>query len=67
MAVDIKTISEDELRKDLRDSYKDISDCTRALSIGVFKCGSGSVQKRLDSNKGFVKVITAELERRENQ
>ena len=61
---DITTIPEEELRKDLQDSYADILACESALKLGITSYSGGSVQKRLDANKHFVQVISAELERR---
>ncbi len=62
---DIKTIPDDVLEKDLEDSYKDVLDCTTALKVGVTNYSGGSVQERLDNNKQFIKVIEAEIQRRE--
>ena len=62
--IDIKTISDETLKKDLDDSYKDIVDCTNALNVGVTNYSGGSVQERLDDNKQFVIVIEAEIKRR---
>jgi hypothetical protein len=50
--VDIKTIKDAELKQDLDDIHKDIKDCEKAL------------RERLNENKHFVKVITAEIQRR---
>lgn len=61
---DITTIPEEKLRQDLQDSYGDIIACEAALRIGVKTYSGGSVQKRLDANRGFIKVIEAELSRR---
>jgi len=57
-------ISDDRLKQDLTDSYKDIIDCTVALKNGVTQYSGGSVQERLTHNMHFVKVITAEIKRR---
>lgn len=61
---DITTIPTEELVSDLKDSIADIKTCEFALSRGVDEYNGKSVQYRLDANKHFVKVITAELERR---
>ena len=61
---DIKTIPDNELKKDLDDSYKDVLDCTTALRVGVVDYSGGSVQEQLDKNKQFIKVIEAEIQRR---
>ena len=65
--IDIKTIPDGTLKKDLEDSYKDVMDCTTALRLGVttYDYDSASVQERLDINKQFIKVIEAEIKRRE--
>jgi len=62
--VDISTIPTAELEKDLQDSRNDISVCEVALSMGVQSYSGGAVKKRLDGNRHFVEVITAELGRR---
>ena len=62
--IDIKTIPTDELEKDLEDSYKDIITCEAALSLGIELYSCGRVKERLEANRGFVEVITAELKRR---
>lgn len=64
MSVDITTISDDELRQDLSDSEQDINNCKLALAVGVTECGGDSVAYRLRRNREFVKIITAELDRR---
>lgn len=61
---DITTIPTPELEKDLKDSEEDIIACRFALSRGVVSYSGCSVQERLDANKNFVEVITAELSRR---
>lgn len=64
--IDIKTIPDEKLRQDLSDSYEDIAICANALLLGVTEFANGrSVQERLDDNNKFVKVITAEIERRD--
>ncbi len=60
----IQTIPIEELRKDLKESLSDIDICTKAKEQGINQYSGGSVQRRLDGNKHFVKVITAEIERR---
>jgi hypothetical protein len=65
MAVDITTIPEEDLRKDLQESYDDILACESALKLGVMFYSGGSVKERLDKNKYFVRVISKELARRE--
>jgi len=62
--VDITTIPEEQLRKDLEESYADIMACEAALRIGVTTYSGGSMQKRLDANRGFIKAIEKELARR---
>lgn len=61
---DITTIPQTELEKDLADSLADIRMCEFALLQGVTTYSGGAVEDRLEKNKYFVKVITAELERR---
>lgn len=61
---DIEAIPEEELRKDLQDSYDDIALCKMALFLGVVDYSSGGVQDRLIGNQRIVKVILAELSRR---
>ena len=60
----ISEIPEEELRKDLEESYKDLLAAKAALKLGITTCGTGSVQSRIDSNKHFIEVITTELSRR---
>lgn len=62
--VDIKEIPTSELEKDLLESHQDIAICETALVLEVTSYSHGSVKDRLEKNKYFVKVITAELERR---
>ena len=62
--VDITTIPTSELEKDLFESNQDIAVCETALTLEVSSYSGGSVKERLEANKHFVKVITAELERR---
>ena len=67
---DIKTISDEDLRTDLRESLSDIRACQSALDAGIttyFHYPENYVQKRLESNQYFVKVIRAELKRRKVQ
>jgi hypothetical protein len=64
--VDITTIPTEELKKDLTDSLNDIQACKAGLIMGVVEVLGVSVQYRLEQNETFVKVITAELERRAN-
>ena len=64
---DIKTISDEDLRVDLLESLSDIRACQSALNAGITTYGDepeGYIQKRLDANLYFVKVIRAELKRR---
>jgi hypothetical protein len=61
---DIHSIPTEELEKDLLDSNIDIGVCETALQLGITSYSGGPIQKRLEANKCFVKVITAELERR---
>jgi hypothetical protein len=64
--VDLSTFPLQELKDDLRASTNDIITCELALMQGVKTYGDGkSTQRRLDVNKAIVKMITAELERRE--
>ena len=62
--IDIKTIPDNELRKDLDDSYEDVVNCTNALKAGATNYSGGSIQERLDKNKQFIKVIETEIKRR---
>ena len=64
MAQLISEIPEEELRSDLEDSYQDVIHCEAALKLGITSYSGGSVQSRLDANKHFIEVITAELSRR---
>ncbi len=61
----IQTISIEKLKKDLKDSYYDIAICKKAITLGIKQYSGGLTQQRLDGNKHFVKVITAELKRRQ--
>ena len=61
---DITTIPDSELEKDLRESLQDIEACKAGLLVGILEVRGTSVQYRLEQNEYFVKVITAELERR---
>jgi len=63
--MDITTIPTRELLDDLADSQADIKVCQLALVHRIEAYSGGSVQERLDKNRHFVKVITAELARRE--
>jgi hypothetical protein len=65
--VDITTIPTSELLADLADSEADIKTCQLALVHQINEWSGGSVQERLDKNRYFVKVITAELARRERK
>ena len=65
--VDITTIPQEELEKDLRDSLNDIEACEFVLLLGIETYSQGIVQRRLEANQYFVKVITAELERRKGE
>jgi len=60
-------IPEAELLADLQESKNDIVACETAIKIGVLDYSGGSVKDRLEKNKEFVKIINAELERRENE
>ena len=59
--VKIEEIPTEELEKDLRESLQDIQACEAGLACGLVEAGGISIQYRLDENKYFVKVITAEL------
>ena len=64
---DITTIPDADLQTDLLESLADIRACQSALNAGITTYGdnpAGYVQKRLDANLYFVKVIKAEQERR---
>jgi len=61
---DITIIPTEELKKDLLDSNIDIGVCETALQLGISLYSGGEVQKRLEANRYFVRVITEELERR---
>lgn len=63
--IDITTIPINILEKDLLESKRNIILCEVALNMGVLSSGGGSIGERLEANKYFVEVITAELERRE--
>ncbi len=65
--LDIKIISDDKLKKDLDKSYEDIKVCEKALLLGISKYSSGSVRERLNGNRYFVEVITAEIQRRKKE
>jgi len=62
--MDIKTISTDELLKDLDESYGDIINCEAALKIGITNYSGGSVRERLLTNQKIVDAIKCELKRR---
>jgi hypothetical protein len=62
--VDITTIPEDELKKDLEDSRADIATCEMALVVGVVRFKDMLVADRLRDNQYFVEVILKELNRR---
>ncbi len=62
--VNIQTIPIKELKKDLKESLEDIDVCIKAIALGITQYSGGEVQKRLDDNKHFTKVITTEIERR---
>lgn len=63
--VNIKTIPDEELKKDLNDSYKDAQNCKTALLCGIVEyCGS-DIKTRLKNNQYFIKVIQEELNRRD--
>lgn len=67
MNINIATLTISELESDLFDSQEDIKLCEMSLRKGISYYSGGSVQDRLDSNKHFVKVITAEIERRKSR
>jgi len=56
-----------ELLHDLEESEQDIYNCDLAIKVGVTVYSGGSVQERLEKNKQFIKVINAEISRRENE
>lgn len=60
----IEDIPTHELKSDLDDSYADIMNCEAALKLGITQHNGYDIQERLDRNKRFIEVITAELERR---
>lgn len=65
----IAQIPTDELIQDLFDSYVDIQACEKALELGILTIVTNegtSVEYRLDRNKYFVRVITDEITRRNN-
>ena len=62
--IDIKEIPTEELLKDLRESLQDIEACKAGLACGLTESCGTPIQYRLEQNQYFVKVITAELERR---
>lgn len=61
---DITTIPTEELEKDLHDSLQDIQACEAGLACGLVESCGTPITYRLEQNQYFVKVITAELERR---
>ena len=65
--VDIKTLPNEELERDLEDSLTDIRVCETSLLYGITKYSGGLVRERLDKNKQFVEVITAEIKRRKGE
>lgn len=65
--IDITTLPKEELVQDLLDSLSDIETCQLALYNGVSYYSGGSVMERLKKNKYFVRVISAELKRREEE
>ena len=67
MNIDIAKLPIEELESDLLDSQSDIKICEMSLRQGILFYSGGSVQDRLDGNKHFVKVITAEIERRKSR
>ena len=64
--INIAEISTSDLEKDLRESNEDIAACETALALGIMSYSGGSVKGRLEDNKEIVKVITAELLRRQS-
>ncbi len=65
--IDITTIDNEKLQRDLLDLKEDIIYCERALLAGIFYYednGSKLIQTRIDQNQHFIKVITEELNRR---
>jgi hypothetical protein len=62
--VKIEEIPTEELEKDLRESLQDIQACEAGLACGLVESCGTPIQHRLEQNKHFVKVITAELARR---
>ena len=67
MATDITTIPTDVLEKDLRESNDDINACLAGIACGIVEVAGTPLVQRLEENKQFVKVITAELERRKEE
>lgn len=66
MTFDISVITEEELRRDLKEIQDDIAACEAGLAWGVTVSRSGrSVKARLGTNRHIVEMITAELIRRE--
>ena len=64
--MNITSVPEEELRKDLQDSYYDINICEAVLALGIFEYSDGEfVHVRLITNQHIVKVIEAELARRD--
>jgi len=62
--VEITEIPTEELETDLRESLQDIQACEAGLACGLVESCGTPIQTRLEHNKYFVKVITAELKRR---
>lgn len=65
--VDITLLPKEELEKDLLDSIEDIGVCLLALYHEIHYYSGGSVAERLASNRRIVRIISAELKRREEK
>lgn len=63
--MNITTTPKEILLKDLKDSRKDIATCKAALEFGITTYSGGSVLERMNGNRRIVKIILAELARRD--
>ena len=63
--MDITTIPEEELRKDLKDSRNDNAMCEIAILLGIASYNDNSTEERVRTNMKIIMVIEAELARRE--
>ena len=61
---DLSNIPQEELLKDFDESLDDVLVCAKALEEGIKFYSSGSVLERLEKNTLFVRMIFAEVQRR---